>query len=80
MDIKQTQDELNRSQPPSASASSSVCQRNTVPLNKEIMVSCERIVHFEMSMMPMKHSSRSARKAIGKKMTKDGDLHLFKRY
>lgn len=77
MDIKQTQDELNRSQPPSAS--SSVCQGNTVPLNKEIKVSCERIVHFKMSMMPMKHSSRNAGKAIGKKMTKDGDLHLFKR-
>lgn len=50
-----------------------------MPLNKEIMVSCERIVHFEMSMMPMKHSSRNAGKAIGKKMTKDGDLTLFKR-
>jgi hypothetical protein len=76
LDIKQTQDELNRSQPPSFS--SIVYIRKAVPLNEEIMVPWERLANLEMSMMPIKHPDRHARKAIGK-MTKDEDLNLLNR-
>lgn len=49
-----------------------------MPLNKEMMVPWDRLVSFEISMMPMKHSSRNAQKAI-EKMAKDRDLSLHDR-